>query len=102
MEKHEEQAAYARLRVALNERQWRLYVAVEAKKIGRGGISTVARAAQTTRGTIRKGIAELERGAVYVAGIGCAAAVGGGSAGARRIPPWSATWRPSWIRRGIR
>jgi Rhodopirellula transposase DDE domain len=64
MEKHNTQAAYELMRTALNERQWRLYVAVEAKKMGRGGISTVAREAHTTRKTIRKGIAELARGGV--------------------------------------
>ncbi|MGZ3625029.1 MAG: ISAzo13 family transposase, partial [Ktedonobacteraceae bacterium] len=46
-----------------NERQWRLYVATEAKRIGVGGISQVAREAGVTRKTIRKGIRELEAGA---------------------------------------
>lgn len=68
MEKHEAAAAYAVMRAALNERQWRIYLAVEAKKIGRGGISKVAREAQATRNTIRKGIVELEGGPGYVAG----------------------------------
>jgi Rhodopirellula transposase DDE domain len=68
MEKHEAPAAYEVMRAALNERQWRIYLAVEAKKIGRGGISTVAREARSTRGTIRKGIAEIESGQPYVAG----------------------------------
>jgi hypothetical protein len=68
MEKHEAPAAYAVMRAALNERQWRVYLAVEAKKIGRGGISTVAREAQSTRGTIRKGIVEVESGQPYVEG----------------------------------
>jgi hypothetical protein len=68
MEKHEAPEAFDLMRAALNERQWRLYLAVEAKKIGRGGISQVARAARTTRKTIRKGIAEIEGGHAYVAG----------------------------------
>ena len=68
MEKQDKSAAYAVMRAALNERQWRLYLAVEAKKIGRGGISTVAQEAQSTRTTIRRGIAELEDGPGYVAG----------------------------------
>src|SRR5665213_1251597 len=68
MEKHEVAAAYAVMRAALNERQWRIYLAVEAKKIGRGGMSKVAREAQATRNTIRKGIVELEGGQGYVAG----------------------------------
>jgi Rhodopirellula transposase DDE domain len=36
--------------------------------MGRGGISRVARAAQTERATIRRGITELERGQAYVEG----------------------------------
>ncbi len=54
----------------LNERQWRLYVATEAKRIGAGGISQVAREAGVTRKTIRKGIRELEAGARYQPGEG--------------------------------
>jgi len=68
MEKHEAPAAYEVMRGALNERQWRLYLAVEAKKRGRGGISAVAREAHATRGTIRKGIAEIEGGRSYAEG----------------------------------
>ena len=52
----------------LNEREWRLYVATEAKRIGRGGISQVARAAGVTRKTIRTGIRELEARALYQPG----------------------------------
>jgi DNA-binding phage protein len=36
----------------LHERQWRLYVATEAKRRGTGGISQVAREAGVTRKTI--------------------------------------------------
>jgi hypothetical protein len=68
MEKHEVQAAYAVMRAALNERQWRVYLAVEATKLGRGGISAVARDAHTTRNTIRKGMTEIASGQAYVVG----------------------------------
>src|SRR6185312_16977311 len=68
---------YALLRVALNERQWRLYVALEARKRGRGGISAVAREAGVTRATIQKGLRELAQGQAYVAG-GRVRARGGG------------------------
>lgn len=68
MEKHEVSAAFELMRTVLNERQWRLYLATEAKKIGRGGISQVAREAQVTRGTIRKGITEIESGQAFVEG----------------------------------
>ena len=41
----------------------RLVVAAEARSLGRGGITAVARATGMSRETIRKGIAELESGA---------------------------------------
>jgi Rhodopirellula transposase DDE domain len=52
----------------LNERQWRLYVATEAKRIGTGGISRVAREAGVTRETIHNGMQELEAGELYEPG----------------------------------
>ena len=59
---------YRLMRGWLNERQWRLYVATEAKRVGPGGISRVAREAGVTRKTIRKGIQELETGENYEPG----------------------------------
>jgi transposase len=52
----------------LNERQWRLYVATEARRIGAGGISQIAQEAGVSRKTIRNGIRELEAGASYEPG----------------------------------
>ncbi len=52
----------------LNERQWRLYVATEARRRGPGGISRVALEAGVTRKTIRKGMQELEAGELYEPG----------------------------------
>lgn len=68
MEKQDAGMAYEVLRAALNERQWRLYVALEAKMAGRGGISRVAHESGTSRETIRKGLAELDQGQTYVVG----------------------------------
>jgi transposase len=68
MENLSQQNQYQLLKGWLNERQWRLYVATEARKIGAGGISQVAREAGVTRKTIRKGIQELEAGACYQPG----------------------------------
>ncbi len=59
---------YKVMRGVLNERQWRLYVASEAKRIGTGGISRVAREAGVTRETIHNGIVELEAGELYEPG----------------------------------
>ena len=46
----------------LDERQRRLWAAAEARSAGRGGIAATARATGMAVDTIRKGIAELERG----------------------------------------
>lgn len=47
------------LKRVLGEKQRRLYLAVEAKAIGRGGASQVAKASGVSRGTINAGLAEL-------------------------------------------
>src|SRR5713226_1012803 len=68
METLSQEAQYKLMKGWLNERQWRLYVATEARRIGVGGISQVAREAGVTRKTIHKGIGELEAGAFYQPG----------------------------------
>jgi hypothetical protein len=44
----------------LNERQRRLVLAAEARALGRGGVTWVARAAQVSRTTVHAALAELE------------------------------------------
>jgi transposase len=63
-----QQDQYKVMHGVLNERQWRLYVATEAKRRGPGGISQVAREAGVTRKTIRKGSQEVEAGERYEPG----------------------------------
>jgi hypothetical protein len=65
MKKLSAQDQYQLMKGWLNERQWRLYVATEARRIGKGGISQVSREAGVSRKTIRKGMRELEAGLVY-------------------------------------
>jgi DNA-binding phage protein len=60
MENASQHDQYQMMKGWLNERQWRLYVASEARRIGAGGISQVACEAGVSRKTIRKGIRELE------------------------------------------
>ena len=48
------------MRDALDERQRRLLVAVEAKVLGRGGVSAVAAATGVSRTTIATGIQEIK------------------------------------------
>lgn len=52
---------YAILHEALNEKQWRRYLATEAQKTGVGGQSIVAKESGSDRETIRKGILELDK-----------------------------------------
>ncbi len=53
---------------ALDERSRRLWVATEAKVLGRGGIALVARATGVSRSTITRGIREVESGEVIETG----------------------------------
>ena len=55
-----QQDQYQVMHGVLNERQWRLYVATEARRFGKGGISQLAREAGVSRKTIRKGTREPE------------------------------------------
>jgi transposase len=50
---------YAIMRNILNEKQWRLFLATEAEKIGFGGISIVSRNSGSDPKTIRRGKAEI-------------------------------------------
>ena len=57
---------YQQMRGLLNEKQWRLYLALEAKE--RGEVSKVAQEAKVSQNTIRRGIRELEAGEQYTPG----------------------------------
>jgi transposase len=50
----------------LNEKQWRQYLALEAKE--RGSVAQVAQEAQVSQNTIRRGIREVEAGEGYTPG----------------------------------
>lgn len=59
------QKQYDTLYGIFNEKQWRIYVALEANKFGSGGNSKVSRLARVSRTTIRKGINEINDGDTY-------------------------------------
>src|SRR5579871_802411 len=63
------------MRELLNEKQWRQYLALEAKE--RGSIAQVAQEAEVSQNTIRRGIREVEAGEQYMPG-GRQRAKGGG------------------------
>ena len=51
---------YQQMHALLNEKQWRQYLALEAKE--RGSVAQVAQEAQGSHNTIRRGIREVEAG----------------------------------------
>ena len=54
---------FALLSPVLDERQRRLWMAVEAREAGRGGVTMVARATGAARSTVTRGVDELDSGA---------------------------------------
>jgi hypothetical protein len=64
METLSREQKYAHMRESLNEKQWRQYVAMEAKE--RGNLAEVAREAKVSTNTIRRGMKEA--GDVYKEG----------------------------------
>jgi transposase len=59
------QEQYALMKLELNERQWRHYLAMEALRIGSGGIAQVMRDSGADFKTIKRGIREVQRGESY-------------------------------------
>jgi Rhodopirellula transposase DDE domain len=55
---------FAAISPHLNERQRRLWVGAEARALGRGGVSVVARATGVSRPTVYKALSELEQPAI--------------------------------------
>src|SRR6266516_4268783 len=66
METVSHEQAYQQMRTMLNEKQWRQYLALEAKQ--RGSISQVAREAGVSLNTVKRGLKELEVGESYQPG----------------------------------
>lgn len=60
------QQEYQYMQQSLNEKQWRQYLALEAKR--QGNIIRVAQAAGVSRNTIKRGIDEVENGGSYTPG----------------------------------
>src|SRR5947209_17480693 len=60
MENVSHEQGYHQMRRMLNEKQWRQYLAVEAKQ--RGSASVVAREAGVSLNTVKRGLSELEAG----------------------------------------
>jgi hypothetical protein len=54
---------YQQMRMMLNEKQWRQFLALEAQE--RGSIMEVARDAGVSKNTVRRGLEEIEGGDRY-------------------------------------
>src|SRR6266480_7676435 len=63
MENVSHEQAYQQMRTMLNEKQWRQYLAVEARQ--RGSPNVVAREAGVSLNTVKRGLKELEAGESY-------------------------------------
>ena len=59
---------YEVMKQELNEKQWRHYLALEAMRIGHGGINQVMEVSGACRQTIMDGITEIEAGELYQPG----------------------------------
>jgi transposase len=57
---------YRQMRTLLNEKQWRQYLALEAKE--RGSVGLVAQEAGVSANTVRRGVREVEAGEGYTPG----------------------------------
>ncbi len=57
---------YQQMRMLLNEKHWRQYLALEAKE--RGSVSLVAQEAGVSANTVRRGVREVEVGEGYTPG----------------------------------
>ena len=57
-------ARFEALEPILDEREWRLFAASEARAAGHGGVAAVSRATGIARSTIDRGLADLRLGAV--------------------------------------
>ncbi len=66
MENVSHEQAYQQMRTMLNEKQWRQYLAVEARQ--RGSPNVVAREAGVSLNTVKRGLKELEAGESYQPG----------------------------------
>src|ERR1700688_1869767 len=57
---------YQQMRYLLNEKQWRQFLALEARE--RGNILQVAREAKVSKNTIKAGMREIEGGDLFIPG----------------------------------
>jgi transposase len=75
METGSKQQVYQEMRVLLNEKQWRQYLALEAQQ--RGSVAEVAKDARVSRNTVKRGLHEVEAGDLYRPGEALRQAGGG-------------------------
>ena len=95
-----QEQAYQQMRTMLNEKQWRQYLAVEAKQ--RGSPSLGTREARVSVKTVKRGLAELETGESYQPGQRVRKKGEARKSWWRPMPRcwliWSKNWSPKEIR----
>jgi hypothetical protein len=80
-------AKFAVVRRVADERTWRVYLGSEARALGRGGISVVARAAGVSETTVAAGVSEIESGELDALPPGRSRRPGGGRKKAEHAQP---------------
>jgi transposase len=75
MEAESKQQVYQEMRALLNEKQWRHYLGMQAQQ--RGSVAVVAKEANASRNTVKRGLHELEAGDRYRPGEALRQAGGG-------------------------
>jgi len=82
---------YQQMRTLLNEKQWRQYLALEAKE--RESISLVAQEAEVSANTVRRGVREVEAGEDYTPGDRQRKQGAGAKRPVRKMPRCLPIWR---------
>ena len=88
------------MRQLLNEKQWRQFLALEAKE--RGNIVLVAREAEVSKNTIKVGRQELEAGEQFTPGKRIRGEGGGRKKQEEHDPRCRPIWKGCWSPKAIR
>ena len=88
------------MRQLLNEKQWRQFLALEAKE--RGNIVLVAREAGVSKNTVKAGRREMEAGELFSPGKRIRGAGGGEKSKRSTMPACRPIWKRCWIPKAIR
>ena len=100
MEQDNRTEKYQQMHEMLNEKQWRQFLALEAKE--RGNIILVVRETGVSKNTIKAGMREIEAGKVFSSGKRIRGEGGGEKSRRSTIPACKPIWKPSSTPKVIR